>query len=418
MSAGTAFRQAVYEDEERRSFGRIVLIRPISFTVLTTVALVVAAAVLAYFALAEYGRKASLTGTLVPDTGAIRVVANQPGLVRDRRVREGDRVSAGEALLHLVDSRATRDDGFVGMTTLALAEERNADVRRQREETQAASRSERDSIAARIAGLEAELVQLDAEIGVIAARESLARQSLARLHDLERRGFVSPAQRQQKEEESLDQQLRRHAAARARLAIQREVASLRAARAEARSRSRAQLSALDAQLSALAQEQVERRVQADAVVTAPATGIVAAVLVESGQVVGSGTSLLTLLPEGSPLQAHLFAPSRAVGFIRAGQDVLLRYPAFPYQKFGSHRARVLSVSRSALAPAELGFAPPDGSREPLYRVKVALDSQTVSAYGRAEPLQAGMQVEADVLLDRRRLIEWVFEPLLSLAGRA
>jgi membrane fusion protein len=29
-----------------------------------------------------------------------------------------------------------------------------------------------------------------------------------------------------------------------------------------------------------------------------------------------------------------------------------------------------------------------------------------------------MEVQADVLLDRRRLIEWVFEPLLSLAGRA
>ena len=57
-------------------------------------------------------------------------------------------------------------------------------------------------------------------------------------------------------------------------------------------------------------------------------------------------------------------------------------------------------------------------REPLYRIKVALASQTVAAYGRAEPLQAGMEVQADVLLDRRRLIEWVFEPLLSLAGRA
>ena len=66
----------------------------------------------------------------------------------------------------------------------------------------------------------------------------------------------------------------------------------------------------------------------------------------------------------------------------------------------------------------LGFAPSDGSREPLYRVKVALEAQTVAAYGRAEPLQAGMQVEADVLLDRRRLIEWVFEPVFSLAGRA
>jgi membrane fusion protein len=29
-----------------------------------------------------------------------------------------------------------------------------------------------------------------------------------------------------------------------------------------------------------------------------------------------------------------------------------------------------------------------------------------------------MQIEADILLDRRRLIEWIFEPLLGLAGRA
>lgn len=418
MSAGSRFRPEVRENEERRNFGRIVLIRPVSFAFLTAVAVAIAAIVLAYFTLAEYAKKASLTGTLVPDSGALRVVAPQPGLVRERHVREGERVAGGEVLLRLVDARATRDDGPVGQTTLALAQRRLADVRRQQEETRAASRSERDSITARIAGMEAERAQLDDEIEAIAARESLARRSLSRLLDLEHRGFVSPAQRQQKEEESLDQRLRRHAAARAGLALEREIAALRATLAEAGSRSRAQLSALDAQAAALAQEQVERRAQADAVVTAPTAGTVSAVLVEAGQVVGSGAGLLTLLPEGSPLQAHLFAPSRAIGFIRAGQDVRLRYPAFPFQKFGSHRARVVAVSRSAVAPSELGFAPPDGSREPLYRVKVALESQTVAAYGRAEPLQAGMQVEADVLLDRRRLIEWVFEPLLSLAGRA
>jgi membrane fusion protein len=75
------------------------------------------------------------------------------------------------------------------------------------------------------------------------------------------------------------------------------------------------------------------------------------------------------------------------------------------------------VSRNPLPAAEMGFTPVDGTREPLYRIKVALDGQTVSAYGRAEALQPGMQVEADILLDRRRLIEWIFEPLLSLAGR-
>ncbi|HEX5629516.1 MAG TPA: HlyD family efflux transporter periplasmic adaptor subunit [Usitatibacteraceae bacterium] len=398
--------------------GSIVLIRPLSFALLTAAALSLAAVVLAYLVLAEYAKKAPLAGTLVPASGAIRVVAQQAGLVRDRRVREGEKVAAGEALLRLVDARATPGDGLVGSATVALAARRIAQVRRQRDETRAASRAEQAAIAGRIAGLEAELLELGGEIEAVASRETLSRRSLARLEELGRRGFASPAQHQQKEEEALDLRSRRHASARARLALEREIAGLRAAAAETRARSLAQLSALDGQVAALDQERIERRAQAEAVVNAPAAGTVAAILVEPGQVVASGATLLTLLPEGSPLQAHLFAPSRSVGFIRAGQEVLLRYPAFPFQKFGSHRARVLSVSRTAIAPAELGFAPSDGSREPLYRVKVALEAQTVAAYGRAEPLQAGMQVEADVLLDRRRLIEWVFEPVFSLAGRA
>jgi membrane fusion protein len=78
---------------------------------------------------------------------------------------------------------------------------------------------------------------------------------------------------------------------------------------------------------------------------------------------------------------------------------------------------VVAISRSPLPASDLGFVPPDGSREPLYRIKVALSAQAVSAYGRREPLQPGMQVEADLMLDRRRLVEWIFEPLLSLSGR-
>lgn len=416
--AKPAFREEVGREQARSSMGSIVLIRPLSFALLTAAALSLAAVVLAYLVLAEYAKKAPLAGTLVPASGAIRVVAQQAGLVRDRRVREGEKVAAGEALLRLVDARATPGDGLVGSATVALAARRIAHVRRQLDETRAASRAEQAAIAGRIAGLEAELLELGGEIEAVASRETLSRRSLARLEELGRRGFASPAQHQQKEEEALDLRSRRHASARARLALEREIAGLRGAAAEARARSLAQLSALDGQVAALDQERIERRAQAEAVVNAPAAGTVAAILVEPGQVVASGATLLTLLPEGSPLQAHLFAPSRSVGFIRAGQEVLLRYPAFPFQKFGSHRARVLSVSRTAIAPAELGFAPSDGSREPLYRVKVALEAQTVAAYGRAEPLQAGMQVEADVLLDRRRLIEWVFEPVFSLAGRA
>jgi membrane fusion protein len=48
---------------------------------------------------------------------------------------------------------------------------------------------------------------------------------------------------------------------------------------------------------------------------------------------------------------------------------------------------------------------------------VALESQTVQAYGEPRGLLPGMAVEADVLGERRRLYEWVLEPLYALAGR-
>ena len=80
------------------------------------------------------------------------------------------------------------------------------------------------------------------------------------------------------------------------------------------------------------------------------SGLVANRLVEPGQAVQAGQPLVSLLPEGSVLQAQLLVPSRAIGFIEEGDRVLLRYQAYPYQKFGHHVGRVVRISRSALGP--------------------------------------------------------------------
>ena len=130
---------------------------------------------------------------------------------------------------------------------------------------------------------------------------------------------------------------------------------------------------------------------------------------------------MTLVPAGSRLEARLYGPSRAIGFVRPGQRVLLRYEAFPHQKFGQYEGVVRSVSRSTVGPAELSGqgAPLPGlvPGEPVYRVTVELAAQTATAYGEAVPLQPGMQLEADVLIETRRLYQWVLDPLHSLTGR-
>ncbi|MDW2981399.1 MAG: hypothetical protein WBG81_02285 [Rhodanobacter sp.] len=95
----------------------------------------------------------------------------------------------------------------------------------------------------------------------------------------------------------------------------------------------------------------------------------------------------------------------------------MRYRAFAYQKFGQQYGRVADISRSALTPVEVEALVGQQPHEPVYRVKVTLDSQQVLAYGRPEPVRPGMALDADILMERRRLVEWVFEPLYGMAHR-
>ena len=91
----------------------------------------------------------------------------------------------------------------------------------------------------------------------------------------------------------------------------------------------------------------------------------------------------------------------------------MRYQAYPYQKFGHHRGTVIRISRSAVvATGNDGL-----DREPYYRVLVALDRQSILAYGNAEALRPGMRLDADILGERRKLYEWALEPLYAVRGR-
>jgi membrane fusion protein len=130
------------------------------------------------------------------------------------------------------------------------------------------------------------------------------------------------------------------------------------------------------------------------------------------------------------LEVQLYAPSRAVGFVAPGQEVLIRYQSFPYQKFGLQRGIVSDVSTTPFAPNEL---PPSlastilsnaqqningfNNNEALYRIQVKLARQVITTYGKEQSLRPGMTLEADVIQDRRKIWEWIAEPLLAVAYR-
>ena len=97
--------------------------------------------------------------------------------------------------------------------------------------------------------------------------------------------------------------------------------------------------------------------------------------------------------------------------MREGQDVRILYDAFPYQKFGTYRGRVLKVSETILTGNDV--VGPIQLKEPAYRVTAALERPDIDAYGQKIPLRPDMLLKADVILDKRALMSWLLDPLLS-----
>ena len=414
------FRPESLASKREAWLGPIHLIRPLSLTVLTVAALAAALAVGAYLSLGEYTRKARVTGWLAPDRGLIRLAPTEPGTVLERHASEGQAIKAGEPLFVLSVDRSTATGDTQDGVQRALAT-RERSLQSAIEQQVALTQEQVAALDRRLADMRRELAQIGTERELLRQRLTLARQSHARLESLQKDNFISPAQVQTKSEELLGLQAQIQALERQASTQQREMGIVEARQRELPLQGKVRQGELERELAELSQQGSESAARQRLVIRAPVDGVLSAVTAQPGQMVAAGTALATVLPANASLQAHLYAPSSALGFVRADQAVQLRYPAYPYQKFGLQHGRVLEVARTPLAPAEVAAlgnaARGDTAGEPLYRITVALDQQSVQAYGQAQALSPGMAVDADVLLDRRRLIEWLFEPVLGLAGR-
>ena len=110
------------------------------------------------------------------------------------------------------------------------------------------------------------------------------------------------------------------------------------------------------------------------------------------------------------VEVQLYAPSRAIGFVRPGQEVRLMFDAFPYQKYGVGHGRVTWVSDVPTDPATLD--PGLGITEPVFRIRVAVEGGLREEAAR-NPLRPGMTLSANLLLEKRRLWEVFLDPVLK-----
>ncbi|MEO6022825.1 MAG: HlyD family efflux transporter periplasmic adaptor subunit, partial [Burkholderiales bacterium] len=363
----------------------------------------------------QYTRKAHVSGYLAPNKGMIKIFAPQAGTLIEKHIKEGQPVKRGDTLFVLSTESSSRDSAETQAAAIAKLRERRMSLAKELGKQGTIDTIQAQSTRERIRGMETELGQLHAEIGIQQQRVASARETLSRYRKLMKEQFVSAAQGQQKNEELLEQQARLQALMRSRTALERDIAALGHDLTTTDLRATNQRSAIERDITALEQELSEHEARRTIVITAPSDGIVTAILAERGQTTQATAALLSIVPSGATLQAQLLVPSRAIGFIKNNQTVAVRYQAFPYQHFGSQHGRITEISRTLITPSDVQL--PISFQEPVYRVTVALDAQSILAYNQDVALQSGMLLDADIWLDRRRIIDWVFDPLLSVTKK-
>lgn len=417
--AGKLFRQQVVEAQRSDWLGSIMVAAPLSRWSLTllALALALATALLLFLFLGHYTRRATVRGELVPTAGLLNVVAPSQGTVTRLRVHDGQRVKTGDVLLQLSgeqDSAALGDvHALVGQQLENQRSRLQADLKTQAQ----LSRQQADALEAKAALLRAQLAQIAGQLQLQQREVTSTKQLLARIKPLGAKGYVSAMQIQQQEAAALNAQAQYKTLLRQQLDTRQQLEADEQQLAQLPLDAASKRNDTERQLASVAQSAAQNEVQRAVVLRAPRDGVISAVLLKEGQMVSAGQPLLSILPAGSTLQAQLLVPSRAIGFIDAGSRVVMRYEAYAYQKFGQQYGRVTDISRSALGPDEVRtlLGQQQAPSEPLYRVQVALDRQSVMAYGKREPVKPGMALDADILLDRRSLLEWVFEPLYGMA---
>jgi len=412
-----AARPALFRQEaidflhQRHSWGEVVSLQPISSTILSWALASLIAFILCFLSIAQYARKETVTGYLTPTFGTAKIFVPQQGFIKELQVKEGQEVAEGDPLLTVVTSQITANGDDVNATVLAVLAQQRDVVERQIAAEERRTASEHDRLASTIKGIEGEIAQLEDQRKIQNERLKLSESFVSTGEKLTASGALPTIELRRREQAALEQKQNL-------VSLDQQITARRTQLTDTR-HTLEQLPIVAAErirvvrndLSSIEQRVAEVNGRRAYVIKAPTSGRVSTLQATVGQIADPRHMQLEIIPLDSTLQAELFFPTRAFGFVRPGQQVRILYDAFPYQKFGTYRGSVTRISHSILTGNET--TGPLTLKEPAYRVSVALERPDIDAYGLKMPLQPDMLLKADVILEQRSLMRWLLDPVLS-----
>lgn len=399
-------RQEVVKARSSFQAAEVILTVP-TYAKYLALALFAIAVVLIFAALvSRLPHKQRVYGIIVPSAGIVSLTAQNTGVVQSILVTEGAAVVKGDPLFLIDDDPVLRGGDTLGKVSQQRREEQIASIEMQR-------LAIRDRLKTDMATNQ-DLLDLFRKQRAL-LREQIAAQTpklmsrtntIKKYEELEAKGFARGLDLRREREALLDLNSATRELTLRESATDADIARTSALLQTLPLDANRAVSELDDKLAMLRLDAAVEDSGRTRKVVSSTAGTVAVIPVTSGSTVKAGAILVSILPEASVLQGELFIPSRSAGLVAIGQEVRVRYDAFPYQRFGEARGIVSAISQSILLPESLGIGTP--LNEPVFRAKLKLLSNDITIKQRTYKLLPGMQFQADIILEQRNLFDIVF----------
>ncbi len=275
-------------------------------------------------------------GIILPVGGSRPLVSTVAGRVAAVRARNGQFMKAGETILE-IEAPTVSGPALVASRDKATAEE---DLRRMGIEEERVYQAQKRRVQERIQSARSQLASLNLSCGMQAKKVEASGR-------LEKEGLLSPFQVDEAREGLEAMRRQQDAARQALVAITQEQAALDSQYVDRSLQRRRELE----RVSATAEGQSVALGQASIVATVD--GVVEGLQVNPGDSIQVGDELGRVVPDAGPLEVVAFLPERHQAFVKGGNEAYLEIDQLPYGEFGSAKARVKRVARSAATPREI-----------------------------------------------------------------
>ncbi|WP_336366534.1 HlyD family secretion protein [Marinobacter sp. C2H3] len=411
------FRRQAIESATDSMFGKPINMTTPGILAISTTLLGVAMVIALYLYFGEFQRTETVGGVLKPKSGQSEIRVSTGGVVTESPVRLGQFVPAGTTLVRIERSHYSRDaEADIQLEEANLTQ--RIEVLSKRTQLKKDQQSlEQRHIQTKLSRLADQRTQLQTRMALNARARQLTKRRLDRALSNRAKGLNTIDEVDNKKLAYIDQ-LNEQAR------LQEELASLSSEETDLndeleslRSKGLIEINELQELKLQLTDQLNALQAKAVTLVKAPVDGYVSVAPPPPGQLVHPNDLVTIIRSRRNQLEARVFVPTDAIGFIDVGQRVNLRFDAFPYQRFGSGAGHVVAIERSALDAKDLDAPISNSQQRAFYPVTIALDDTLTTTQGVPIRLRPDQTLQADIVLDRLRIHEWLLDPLYRLRGR-